>query len=133
MVQMFNCYSCIPIPSSTSKHYSLCLNCFILNDLCIWPSPISSRRLPLLLQLKILILFILSLKHYIVADVLWMNAWAQTHFTHESQKLPSNMRCLWPVNLAFNKVWCNGLFSTSSSAILTIMLKLFMVLLSECF
>lgn len=48
-----------------------------------------------------------------------------------------NYQAIWDVcgqwTWLLNKVWCNGLFSMSSSAILTIMFQLFMVLLSECF
>lgn len=100
---------------------SLSQTCYILNDLCIWPS------------LTALVLFISSLKHYIVADVC---GWMLEHKLISHMKA-RNYQAIWDVcgqwTWLLNKVWCNGLFSMSSSAILTIMFQLFMVLLSECF
>lgn len=121
-------FSCIPaIPLSTSKHYIL-----FVSDL-LYIKWLVHLAITDFIEKTALVLFISSLKHYIVADVC---GWMLEHKLISHMKA-RNYQAIWDVcgqwTWLLNKVWCNGLFSMSSSAILTIMFQLFMVLLSECF
>lgn len=136
-------FSCIPaIPLSTSKHYIL----FVSDLLYIkWLVHLAItdfiEKTALVVRPKIFVLFISSLKHYIVTYCLVISVadvcgWMLEHKLISHMKA-RNYQAIWDVcgqwTWLLNKVWCNGLFSMSSSAILTIMFQLFMVLLSECF
>lgn len=79
-------FSCIPtIPSSTSKHYILFVSDLLyikwLVHLAITDF-IEKTALVVMAQNSCSIHFVLKTLH--CGWCLWMNAWAQTHFTHES-------------------------------------------------
>lgn len=113
---------------------SLSQTCYILNDVHLAITDfIEKTALVVMAQNSCSIHFVLKIKHYIVADVC---GWMLEHKLISHMKA-RNYQAIWDVcgqwTWLLNKVWCNGLFSMSSSAILTIMFQLFMVLLSECF